>query len=89
MHVLTITTTGGTTEIHLLNPGEFMTPFGGRKSGLHVGKTASLVTRTYTSHGLTDCEYDIFDKNVWEWIRECINQSPGIGEVRAATPEEE
>jgi hypothetical protein len=61
------------TEIHMLNPGEHFPGFGGSRSGLVVGKTASMILREKSSWGIRDVEYDIHDQTVWEWIAGRIN----------------
>lgn len=55
-------------EVYALNPGARFAPFDGSKSGLVVGKTASLVLRTKTGWGTRDVEYDINDKDAWDYI---------------------
>lgn len=55
-------------EVYTLNPGSRLVPFGGSKPGLVVGKTASLVIRTGTGWGIRDVEYDINDKEAWDYI---------------------
>lgn len=79
MKVLTVELPDMTYEVHMLNPKEHMEGFGGSKSGLVVGKTASLVLRQrQTSAGsLTDTEYDIHDAKVWEAIGKWINDTTG------------
>jgi hypothetical protein len=58
--------------------GDHIERFGGSSRGLTAVKTASLVTRTF-QHGIcSDVEYDIHDKNVWEWIAKIMN-----GEIEA------
>lgn len=66
-------------EVHLLQPGEHFTPFGGSKSGLCVGKTPSLVTREVSPWGTRDIERDIHDPFFWNMISNLINgQSEGV-----------
>lgn len=74
MLVLTITGTGFTTEIHMLNPGETFERFGGSSQGLTVRKTASIITRSRsTGGGVEDVERDITQPAFWKWIAERIN----------------
>lgn len=75
MQVLNLVSQDGKTsvQIHMLQPGEFFPHFGGRKSGLYAGTTASLVTRWVAASGLKDTEYDIADPRPWKWVEELIN----------------
>lgn len=74
MKVLTIKTSATTeTEIHMLNPRECMPRFGGSRSGLVVGETASLVTRAKTAGMQQDVEREITDPFIWDYIARCIN----------------
>lgn len=73
MKVLTLTCGGETVEIHMLNPGQLFDKFGGSRSGLVVGKTASLITRRISAMGIVDRELDIYDADIWEWLARLIN----------------
>lgn len=79
MKVLTVELPDMTYEIHMLNPHEHMEGFGGSKSGLVVGTTASLVLRQRQKSvgSVTDTEYDIYDPRVWRAIGKWINDSSG------------
>lgn len=55
-------------EVHMLNVGDRMVPFGGSSSGLTARKTASLVTRHRNVWGTKDIEWDIHDPEVWNWL---------------------
>lgn len=59
-------------EIHLLNIGEHMERFGGRRSGLTVTKTASLIKRVISNQCFVDVEYDIRNPNFWEWLESAL-----------------
>lgn len=74
-------------EVHMLNVGEGMTPFGGSSSGLLVRKTASLVTRHRHSWGIKDVEWDIHDPSVWNWIAD-LTTKHGFTAVPAVKVEE-
>jgi hypothetical protein len=87
MKVLTVKHGQDITEIHMLNPGEHYPDFGGSRSGLVVGKTASLVLSRRGIMGIHDTELDIYDKNVWAWIARLINDNGGA--VTAETSKEE
>ena len=56
------------TRIYLLNPGQLFPGFGGSRSGLLVGKTASLIMRQTAAWGCRDTEYDIADPKAWGFI---------------------
>ena len=74
MQVLKLTAENGeVTEIHMLNPGEHFPGFGGSRSGLVVGKTASMVIRRITQMGIRDSELDIHDLDAWTIIAHLIN----------------
>lgn len=72
-HVLTIIGPHSRIEVHVLNPRESMPGFGGSRSGLLVGKTASIVTRTIQNGMQTDVERDIHDTFFWKYIVDAIN----------------
>ena len=56
-------------QIHLLNAGQHFRRFGGSSHGLLVRKTASLIVREIDeAYGITDTEYDVNDKAVWDSI---------------------
>lgn len=61
-------------EVHLLNPGEWFQNFGGSRHALQAKKTASLIVRRTSPHGLTDIEYDLRDESVWEWLNWLMKQ---------------
>ena len=67
----------------MINAGGHMPGFGGSRTGLTVGKTASLVVRNKNTGSATvsDTEYDIHDPNVWaavaRWVNDCS------GEIKA------
>lgn len=86
MHVLTLHMSESRIEIHMLNPREMFPRFGGSRSGLLVGKTASMITRQI-QHGWSDTERDIHDPFVWDLLARAINgQVEGIkAEVPAKT----
>jgi len=75
-------------EVHMLNVGQGMTPFGGSSSGLLVRKTASLVTRRKDSWGTKDVEWDIHDPSVWNWIAD-LTTKHGFTAVPAVKVEED
>lgn len=69
-----------TVAVSMLNPGEFFPDFGGSRSGLVVGKTASLITSRRSPMGTVDRELDIHDPEFWAVIAKLIN-----GEIKGAT----
>lgn len=89
MKCLTVDTPATSYEIHLLNPKEHMAGFGGSRSGLVVGKTASIVLRTRQKKGgmVKDMELDITDKNFWSLIASLMNDA--TGDVTASTVSEQ
>lgn len=73
MKCLTINLGPETMTIHMLNPGQHFPNFGGSRSGLVVGKTASMITQHRTPNALHDVEHDIHDPAIWKFIADCIN----------------
>jgi hypothetical protein len=73
--VLKITTQHEKYELYMLNPGEHFSGFGGSRTGLTVGKTASSIVRRISPMGTYDTELDIFDNNVWQTIANWINET--------------
>jgi hypothetical protein len=60
----------------MLNPGDHFKSFGGSSRDLVPKKTASLVIRERIFGTISDVEYDIHDKRVWEWLARLINDKP-------------
>jgi hypothetical protein len=75
-------------EVHMLNVGDGMAPFGGSSSGLLVRKTASLVTRHKAPWGTRDVEWDIHSPRAWNWIAE-LTSKHGFTAVPAVVVEED
>jgi hypothetical protein len=86
--VLSIKTKEGkpATNVYILKAGEHFPGFGGSRHGLTVGKTPSLITRSYAGGGISDTEYDVHDPGVWAWIARLINEGPSLA-IMAAGPE--
>jgi len=56
-------------QVYLLPAGGFFDGFGGSRSGLLVGKTPSMIVRTFEPHGMQrDVEYNLAAKGVWQFL---------------------
>lgn len=79
--VLTIRNASGQTvaEVFMLNPGATFPGFGGSRSGLVVGRTASLIVRSHQGGCITDAEHDITSTTTWAWLALLINEGKALG----------
>lgn len=86
MKVLEIRAKDGsaTYEVHALEANEFFPNFGGSRSGLTTGKTASLIVKRRSGMGEVDTEYPLYGMaQPWAMIAELINSTAGACEAKA------